>query len=147
MRFFLFGLIIVIFSSCLSEPDCLVSASNEVKIVFKKAKKEDLQFVQFPVIESSGTDVLFIADSVSSIKLYVDPRAAETTFRFHQETGTTYSVTFKYDVQNILISPACGAYRYFSGLKVVSYTFSDTVKITNPILSNNKDVKNVEIKF
>ncbi len=147
MRFFLVGLITIVLSACLSEPDCLVTASNEVKIVFKKAHKDSLKYVQFPIIESSGTDVIFVADSVSNITLYVDPRATQTTFKFQQETGKTDYVTLKYNIQNILISPACGAYRYYSGLQVVDYSFSDTVKVTNPTLSNNSTVQNVEIKF
>jgi hypothetical protein len=148
VRFFVVGVTIIIFSSCLSEPDCLVSASNEVKMVFKKANKDSLKYVKFPVIKSSGTDVIFVADSVTSILLYVDPRATQTTFRFQHENGTTTdTLMLRYNIQDILISPDCGAYRYYSGLQVVAYSFSDTVRITNSTLSNASTVQNVEIKF
>jgi hypothetical protein len=147
VRFFVVGLILLILSSCLSEPDCLVTASNEVKVVFKKAEKDSLKTVDFPAITSSGTDAIIVAKSVTQILLYVDPRAVQTTFKFFQENGNVDSVTLSYDIQNILISPQCGAYAYYSGLKVLSYTFSDTVKVTNPMLSNSTTVQNVEIKF
>jgi len=147
VRFFLVGLITVILSSCLSEPDCLVTASNEVKIVFKKKDTDTLKYVKYPVIMLSGTDAVFAADSVTGIKLYVNPATQETTFKFQTETGTVDTLTLQYDVKNILISPACGAYRYYSGVRVVSYSHFDTVRVTNPTLSNNIQVQNVEIKF
>ena len=147
MRFFLIGLIIIIFSSCLSEPDCLVTASNSVKLVFKNAHLTTPKFVKFPIIYSSGTDAIFVADSVSHIELYVDPRSTQTTFKFQGEDDKIDSVTLKYKIQNILISPECGAYPYYSGLQVIAYTFSDTVRVLSPTLSNDSTAQNVEIKF
>jgi hypothetical protein len=147
VRFFLVGLITVVLSSCLSEPDCLVTASNEVKIIFKKKDTDTLKYVKFPVIKLSGTDAIYVADSVTGITLYVNPATQQTTFKFQTEANTVDTLTLQYDVQSILISPACGAYRYYSGVRVVSYSSFDTVKVTNPTLSNNTQVKNVEIKF
>ena len=108
MRFFLFGLILLVLSACLSEPNCLVTTSNEVKIAFKQANTNTPKKVIFEAITSSGTDVVYKTDSITQITLYVDPRATQTTFKFYDQAAHLDSLTLSYKIQNIIISPACG---------------------------------------
>ena len=147
MRFFIFGLILLVLSACLSEPNCLVTTSNEVKIAFKQANTNTPKKVIFEAITSSGTDVVYKTDSITQITLYVDPRATQTTFKFYDQAAHLDSLTLSYKIQNIVISPACGAFPFYSNLKVVAYTFSDTVLVTNSLLSNVTSNLNVEVKY
>jgi hypothetical protein len=145
VRFFLIGLIIFVLSSCLSDPNCIITASNEIKIQFKKKGTDSLKFVTFPSITSSGTDKTTSMDSATAIRLYVNPRDTTTTFKF-QHDGIEDTLRIKYFQQTIVISPECGAYTFYSHLAVDGYSFAGTVRVLNAQLST-VNVVNLEIKY
>lgn len=144
MRYFLFGLLVVLFSSCLSEPDCIVTASNEVKIAFKKLPSDTSKTIVLDSILVSGTDSVFnVQDTTSSVVLPVDPRATTTTFRFfYDSTENTLILTYRQQAR--IISPACGAFTHFINLAITVSTFSDAT-VNNPELSVST-ATNVTIK-
>lgn len=144
MRYFLFGLLVLLFSSCLSEPDCIVTASNEVKIAFKKLPSDTSMIIILDSILVSGTDSVFnVKDTTSSVVLPVDPRAATTTFRFFYNS-TENALTLAYKNQTQMISPDCGAFTHFINLEIKVSTFADAT-VSTPDLSISS-ATNVKIK-
>ena len=153
MRFLLPAFIILLFSSCLSEPDCLVTASNLVRIDLKKTDTNAVNTVKFIVIRVQGTDTLFYQDQkASSLILPVNPAGEQTTFHFEYKSSidTTVlendSVTLAYVRQYKVISPDCGGYVYYMNLSVSSYSFSNEPKVVNAQLSTSA-TPNLEIKL
>ncbi|MEJ0054216.1 MAG: hypothetical protein WDN75_00345 [Bacteroidota bacterium] len=57
MRFFLFGIIILLLSGCLSEPDCVATTNNLVQFRFRDATTNKLKKKMFSsiIISSDGT--------------------------------------------------------------------------------------------
>lgn len=139
----------VLFSSCLSDPDCVITATNQVKISFLKTDpdKVNATLADTLIIDSirvSGTDsVFYVADTVSAVSLPVDIGAYETTFFLYSQSLSD-SVKFAYTRTIRVISPACGAFNYFQDLSLVLSTFTE-VKITDKELSTNAET-NVTIK-
>jgi len=144
LRYFLFGLLILLFSSCLNEPDCVINASNEVKIAFKKLTSDSARTIILDSILVSGTDSVFNKrDTVSSIVLPVDPTALTTTYQFYYDSKMN-TLVLSYKRQTRMISPACGAFNYFFSLGIQISTFADAIVI-NPELSTSS-ATNVTIK-
>lgn len=145
MRFLPLGFLAILFSACLDEPDCIVTASNEVKISFEKITSDSARAVEFNSILVSGTDSVFYeADSVTSVIIPVNPIAFETTFRFFYESAID-TLVVSYTRQTRVISPDCGAFNYFQDLEVVFSSFPEA-KVINPQLSNSSAI-NVTIKL
>lgn len=145
LRFCLPALIAVLFLSCLSEPDCFVTASRTVRISLEKPASDSALFVKFDRIEVSGTDSVFHeGDSVSTVVLPVQADSHQTTFRFFHDSGQD-SMTVSYTRNTRVISPSCGAYNYFQDLSVVLHTFSE-VRIVNPQLSTS-EAPNLTVKL
>lgn len=153
MRFLLAAIIILLLSTCLSQPDCLVTATNSVKISLKRTDSDSVNTVKFIVISVSGTDSLFYVNkTVSSLTLPVNPAILNTTFRFEYKSKPDTaivkkdSVTLTYASQYFVISPDCGGYVYFSNLAVLSTSFVNVPKIVNPQLSTSATT-NIDIKL
>lgn len=145
MRFLLAGVFVLLLSACLNKPDCLVSATNIVQISLKKIAVDSVNAVTFSSIKVSGTDSLFYKNKkVSSLSLPVNPLATLTTFTFYYGTKTD-SVTLTYTVQDLVISPECGAYFYYQNLAVSSTSFT-SVKVKNNQLTTSATT-NLEIKL
>lgn len=153
MRFLLAAIIILLLSTCLNQPDCLVTATNNVKISLKRTDSDSVNTVKFIAISVSGTDTLLYMDKkVSSLTLPVNPATLSTTFKFEYKSkpDTTFvkkdSLTLSYAAQYFVISPECGGYVYFSNLSVFSTSFANAPKIVNPQLSTSATA-NIEIKL
>ncbi|MBL7851724.1 MAG: hypothetical protein JNN04_12545 [Cyclobacteriaceae bacterium] len=149
LRFALPAFLAVIFSSCLSDPDCVITATNDVKISFLKVTPDSVRTevrdtLILDSIRISGTDsVFYVADTVSSVVLPVNVGAYETTFFFYYESQQD-SIKMSYTRNTRVISPACGAFNYFQDLSLLLSTFSE-VKVTEAELSTSVS-NNVKIK-
>lgn len=145
--------IILLFSACLSEPDCLVTASNFVRIDLKRTDTNLVNTVKFILIRVQGTDTLFYQDQkASSLILPVNPSTEQTTFHFEYKNSldTTVlmsdSMTLAYVRQYKVISPECGGYVYYLNLAVSSFSFVNEPKVLNSQLSTSA-APNLEIKL
>jgi hypothetical protein len=142
-RFFPLGLILFIFSSCLNEPDCIVTATNYVSISLVHLESDTA--VLFDSILVSGTPSLYHeGDSVSSLEVPVDPNQLTSTFRFYYNS-TMDSIRVSYSRKAQLISPACGAFTQFQDLSILSTSFGD-LKVVDPQLSTSAEA-NLTIKL
>ena len=153
MKFLLAGCIISLLLSCVGQPDCLITATNQVKIALKKTTSEEANSVLFTSITISGTDSTFQDKKnakVSSLILYVNPHDVETTFKFKYLDASNVEksdfLVVSYLAQNVVISPECGGYVYYSNLYVLATSFLITPKIVNSQLSTSATV-NIEIKL
>jgi hypothetical protein len=154
VRFLLAAINILLLSACLSQPDCLVTATNIVKISLKKANSDSINSVTFAVIRVSGTDTLFYTNQeTSSLNLPVHPGTLETTFTFeyYAKVDTTTvlkkdSVTLAYVPLYFVISPDCGGYVYLTNLSVSSYSFANEPIVLNPQLLTSATT-NLQIKL
>ncbi len=153
MKLLLAVIIISLFSACANQPDCLITATSQVKISLKKTTSEEANSVLFTSITISGTDSTFQTKKnakVSSLVLHVNPSELQTTFKFKyldaQNVAKSDSLVVVYVAQNVIISPECGGYVYYSNLTVFATSFQITPKITNSQLSTSATV-NIEIKL
>ena len=153
MRFLLPAVIILLLSQCLGQPDCLVTATNSVKISLLKTNSDSVNTVTFVVIRVSGTDTLFYKNKkVSTLTLPVNPRTLQTIFSFQYRDNVdatiikTDSVTLTYAQQNFVVSPECGGFVYYSNLAVFSTSFVNEPKVVNPQLSTSATT-NLQIKL
>jgi len=150
LRFALLSLLTALFSSCLSDPDCVITATNEVQIDFLKVTPDSIRTavrdtVELDSILVSGTDsVFYVADTVSSIILPVNLSAQETTFFFYRQSRQD-SIKLAYTRTTRVISPACGAFNYFQDLSLLLSTVTEA-KVTDAQLSTTNST-NVTIKF
>lgn len=157
MRFLLVGILFLLLSACLSEPDCIITATNNVKISLHKITSDSSNYVKFVTISISGADSVIntLKDSVAFLNLPVNPHQGETTFRFQYKKKInaitvikTDSVTLSYVTKNIIISPSCGGYVYYTNLAVVSTSFEIIPKVVFNQLSTSATVQtNLAIKL
>ena len=162
MRFLLIGIIILLLSGCLSEPDCVATTNNLVQFRFRDAATNKLKkkFFSSILVSSNGTVLQKnltvtngVADSLATVSLPVNSFVKETTYIFSYavatDTGSTTktdSVKITYDVQNIIVSVDCGPYIYVSNLFVASSSFVNEAKLLNKQLSTVETV-NIELKL
>ena len=154
MRFFPASVLILLLSACLSEPDCLVTATTGVKISFRDPVTGIAKNVKFHSIRVSSLSGQYIPpDSLRSIALPVDPYETETTFIFDYgaiESGVsvikTDAMTLTYTSQTVIISPDCGGAIYHTNLAVKEYTFVTAPKVVNTQLSTLATL-NVEVRL
>ena len=145
LRFCFPAVLAALLLSCLSEPDCVVTSSSEVKISLKKTTSDSARFVLFDKIEVDGTDsVFYSADSVSSLVLPIHTGQFETTYRFYYESKTD-SIKISYTRYTNVISPSCGSFNHFKDLAVVWYSFSSVV-VVNPQITTSGSA-NLDIKL
>jgi hypothetical protein len=153
VRFLLACIIIILLSECFSQPDCLVTATNSVRISLKRTDSDSVNTVAFSMIKVSGTDTIFYKNTkASTLTLPVNPAQLQTTFTFQYRSkpDTTIvkldSVKLSYTTQKIIISPECGGYLYYSNLSVLSTSFVNQPKVVNSQLSTSA-TNNLEIKL
>ncbi len=145
MRFLPLGFLLLLFASCLDEPDCIVTASSQVQIALRRLDVDSARTVKFDSILVYGTDSVFYeSDSISVLRLPVNPETTETTFRFYYELQMD-SLVLSYTRETKLVSPKCGAFNYFQELGVVSTSFAE-VSVLNSQLSTG-DITNLTIKL
>ena len=150
LRFALLAFWAILFSSCLSEPDCVVTASSEVKISFLKSKPDSVKTetadtVILDSIRIAGSDsVFYVGDTLSSVILPINVGGYETTLFFYLPSQQD-SLKIAYTRSTRVISPSCGAFNYFQDLAVVSHSLP-SVTVVNPQLSNS-DAANLIIRW
>lgn len=154
MRFLPASLLILLLSACLSEPDCLVTATTGVKISFRDPVTGIAKNVKFNSIRVTSLPGQYVPpDSLKSIVLPVDPYEAETTFIFDYgviESGLpvtkTNTMTLTYTSQTVIVSPDCGGALYHTNLAVKDYSFVTPPKVVNTQLSTLATL-NVEVRL
>lgn len=156
MRFFLPLIFILVLSGCLTEPDCVVTATNFVKVSFKSQTGDTTRTIQVVYVAISGTNKQVAGDSVSRMVLPVNPDDTQTEFTIfykHKANGkyvtTSGSVTLSYQRLNAVVGAVtCGSFAYFSKLAIVDHTFATEPRILNPQLTTSNAVAtNLEIRL
>ncbi|MBI1769459.1 MAG: hypothetical protein HY015_06655 [Bacteroidetes bacterium] len=124
-----------LFAGCFSEGDCLISATNQLHIQFKKRSNSKLDtLITFNSIVVSGTDVIFtLKSSTANFLLPLDTNSDSTQFIFKRvkpdNSIATDTLQLGYDRQGKVITKDCGAYTYYRNLKILKKTSLDSTQI------------------
>jgi hypothetical protein len=135
VRFVQIGILILLFSGCLSEPDCIDTSTNEVIVAFK-VNSSTIREITFDSIQVSGYPKnLYEGSKVSSVSLPVNPSTNTTSFTLYFEKKIE-DLTVTYSKTSQLLSPSCGAFLYYSNLKVKQSSFDSLIVVNNKLLTN-----------
>lgn len=144
MRFLPLGILLLLFASCLDEPDCISTASNQVQIGLRRLDVDSARTVKFDSILVYGTDSVFYkSDSIAVLRIPINPGTTETTFRFYYELQMD-SLVLSYTRETKVVSPQCGAFNYFQELGVVSTSFAEVIVVNHQLstgVSTNLTIK------
>lgn len=137
-------------SSCLDDPDCILTGDPALVISFKKLSNGEADTVVLYHVTAAGTDSIFYQssepDELDTLNgealLSVNLFAEETLFTFLFETEEKIlRVGYKNEIR--FISEACGSDKVQYDLAVLETEF-DSVRVINPVLSKNR-TPNIEI--
>lgn len=144
--------------SCFTQPDCIVTASMEIKIDFKQIKLNRQTnartvvdtLVSFQSISISDIDTIYRKNVISSsLTLPINPNKTSVTYTFvrvgKQPTSpkVTETITFTYSHETRIISAQCGAFVYFLNLEITdsSYGTSQYKILNNRLLKSTSNVQ------
>ena len=145
MRFLLASILLLFFSACFNEPDCVITSTSLVKITMKTLKKSVDTVLTFNYVTISGTNtILYQNTATSKLSLPLNPKADQTTFILRYGTKVD-SIRVRYTPLNVILSPTCGAYVYYKDLATDTTSFSNH-QVVNSQLSTSATV-NIEIKL
>jgi len=131
--FFVGGLIL----GCFSEGDCLISATNQLHVQFKKRSNSAKDtIVTFNSITISGAGTSTTVNPTSELLLPLNIKSDSTLIVFNRANASIPdSILLSYNRQTKVITKDCGAYTYFINLKVVKRNLdSAQIKVFNKVL-------------
>jgi hypothetical protein len=142
MKYFFLLFICALLVSCFNEGDCLITATNFVRVQFKKKKNNAQDTVvtfAYRSVEIQGQTVVlsYPAGSQILLPLNLDQDSISTTFILHRIKATdstniyaTDTIRIGYTKQTKIISKDCGAYTYYQNLSILKHTTTgDTIGI------------------
>jgi hypothetical protein len=161
LTFLLISAVAAASTCCFTQPDCIVTASMEIKIDFKQIKinrQTNVRtvvdtLVSFRSISISDIDTAYRKNAVaSSLTLPINPNKSSMTYTFvrngRQPTSPTVTetITFTYNNETRIISAQCGAFVYFLNLDISDSSYgASQYKVLNDRLL--KGTSNVQIFF
>ncbi len=132
MKYLFLFFVCALFASCFNEGDCLITATNQLRIQFrKKTSTKTDSLIVFNSIVVSGTDTILIpSSSVREILLPIDVNADTTLFVFNRlnpadNSNVADSLVLSYTRQGKVISKDCGAYTFYQDLKIKKTNLTD----------------------
>jgi hypothetical protein len=155
MRILLFFVASLVLSGCFTQGDCLVSASNLVRIQFKKKNTTKDTSVAVTAIQVSGTDsIIGYKSSSTELLIPLNGKADTTQFILHRlnvndsTITATDTLTLGYQVQGSVATPDCGAFTYYQNLKVLKFSRGDSLlKLYNRNLAKDPTSQTHAINF
>jgi hypothetical protein len=134
MRILLFFVACLVLSGCFTQGDCLVSATNMMRIQFKKKNTKSDTSISITAIEISGTDSILVpVSALTELAIPVNGRADTTRFIIHRVKATDNSITgvdtltIQYNIQGSVATPDCGAFTYYQNLKILKFSRGDSL--------------------
>jgi hypothetical protein len=137
MKYIFPFLFCALFASCFNEGDCLITATNIMHIQFKKKSNVTIDtFMNFAYhsISFSGTDTFMIVrPAAHEVLLPIDINSAinSATLIFHRinpdsSIQATDTIQFGFNKQSKVISKDCGAFIFYSDLKILRTNLKST---------------------
>ena len=137
MKYIFLFLICALFASCFNEGDCLITATDIMHVQFKKKSNsalDTLMYFSYHSVSFSGSDTFLIVKPYASellLPLEINSSTNSTTVIFHrinpdstiQETDT---LQIGYSKQSRVITKDCGAYTFYSNLKILHTNLKST---------------------
>jgi len=141
----LFGLLMLVSSSCLDEPECYALNNNIVGVSFKKVADNKTFVIDSLSIVADQVGVELISNSsASAVLLPLNYFTDSTSFTFFI-SDVPYQIVVGHTSQAQFVSVDCGERFVLSNLHVVSHSF-DSVRLVNakPGVANASP-RNIEI--
>lgn len=138
--FVIFSLLIL--SSCLDEADCVTTTTDFVNVRFYERENNLTDTLFLTSLTALGSDsVLYNQDTVTSVRLPLDPQANSARYVFQSQYGRD-TLVLTYSLGTRLISEDCGVEILYSQLDYLSHSF-DSVNVANrvPVEDINEDIK------
>ncbi|MBS1487655.1 MAG: hypothetical protein JST43_08700 [Bacteroidetes bacterium] len=149
-------LIVALFGSCFSEGDCLVRATNQMYIQFKKKTNTSLDTsVYFMNVTVSGTDSIFkFSAPVTNLLLPLDIAHDTTSYIFKRinSADSTQNIPadtliVTYNAQTKVLGKDCGAYKFYSNLNAIKVSKSLSFKAFNNFLLKDPATQNYALNY
>ncbi len=156
MRYIFPIIIFVLFSSCFSEGDCLVTATNQMYIQLKKKSAPTTDtLIYFLNIQVSGTDSVFkFTSSTASLLLPLNIKRDTTSFIFQRVNPLDSSQVIPADTFRVsytrltkVLGKNCGAYQFYQNLNPVKVSRSLSVKDYNNFLIKNPSTQQNALNY
>ncbi len=114
-----------------SEPDCVSTAGELVKLGFYSYPKDSARKFRINSLELKGSDSLLVEEStnLSSVSLPLNPSDTSITAYFDTEFGTD-TVQIGYDVVSRIITENCGVEILYTNIRTLQNTF-DSIRVVN----------------
>lgn len=128
--------------ACLDDPDCVTTTADAITIGFYEAESGVADTLVFRQVRAIGSDsILAELDTLSSIRLPLDPRGPSTAYHFDTNLGVD-TLILSYTLGTRMISEECGIEFIFSELDFLRNDF-DSIQIVNriPIEEINEDIQ------
>ena len=143
-RFFFLILIFVMFS-CFEQGDCSDVSSNVMQVDFYRNSDSKILRIKLDSVKMVGWDtVMYATDSISSVKLPLNPAVDTMTYVFYYyETQATLGI--KYEFKTFALAPDCNAIDLIT-LTDANGPAIQKLTVTQPKLTNSV-VENIRLFF
>ena len=143
----MFILLVLMFSACLEQTDCLINNSNSLQVAFKGktlGKDTTVTFVSIRELNTPGDLYTNAALGSASIPLQIKDSITTIIFDYNKKSKLiSDTLTVSYLNQTRVIAIDCGAYLYHLDLAVAKTNF-EKVRVTSSVLLTTVP-KNLEI--
>ncbi len=132
----------LVFVSCLDDPDCVTTTTDFVNVVFYETEENLADTLFLEQLTAQGSDsILHYRDTVTSVRLPLDPRVNTATYYFQSQYGND-TLVLEYQLGARLISEDCGAEVIFSQIEYLTQTFDSIIVVNNvPVEDITEDIR------
>ena len=132
----------IFIQSCLDDPDCVTTTTDFITVRCYESDTGLRDTLVFRTVRAIGSDSLLAdQDTLSSIRLPLDPRGPSVTYAFDTNLGRD-TLILVYDLGTRLISEDCGIEFIFTELDYLRNDF-DSIRVINrvPIEEIDEDIQ------
>jgi len=131
----IFLILTVLLASCFDEGNCLVSASNVLKIDFKQKTNHSLddtvriksiQFSNYIAVATTDSIIYGLLLPLSSDSSAVTIRVIRRVFVSNAFVNDTLSLKLGFSTYSKVVTTTCGAYTYFHQLNIKNISLDKT---------------------
>ena len=149
MKLAVIMVICVLFGSCLNDGNCLITATNNMHLQFKKLSNSKDSIIVLDTVYISGTDTFLVVNaSVTEVLLPVDIHSEITTFVLKRANSSktsfgTDTLQVGYTGQSKVIAKDCGAFTYYQNLEMIKTNLEDSqIKVFSKSLLKDPTIGN-----
>jgi hypothetical protein len=131
--------------SCFEQGDCSDISGNVMRVNFYKFSDKKALALEFDSIKMVGWDtVMYAGDSITTVKLPIDPNVMEMQYVFYANTGID-TLGIQYSLKTFALAPECEAIDLITLTDARSNSLPQAT-ISQPKITN-QDVENIKLYF